>query len=518
MTTKNSADQAASSSNISTTINRPLETNSISLDEAQELVHIGSWQWNVASGDIVWSDELYRIYGLQPKEGSVEFDEFMQLIYPDDREKVSNIINEAYQTQQSFDFEHRIVLPNKKIRILHGKGKVITDDSGQVVRMVGTSQDITERKKADLALHKSNERFNAVTAATSDVVYDLDLKNGTIWFNDALYSEYKYPRDNAPYTQKWRLEQMLPADRKKVEASLSKLLRGKEKTWTSEYRFKKHDGTYIDIRDRAYVLRDAQGTPTRVIGTMLDISNQKELERAKDRFISLVSHQLRTPLSSMRILTQMLANGYLGKLTPAQLDYLQKIESSTIRMIQLVNNILGLSKIESGRLSINVTDADISKLIQAQIEELDALAASKGITVTFATNIDNQAIPVDVILFGQLVHNLLTNAIRYTTKENTTIEIAFNKTDNEYVLTVKDQGIGIPKAAQSRIFSSFYRADNAAKAQSDGNGLGLYLTKHIVDITGGKIWFKSTEDKGTTFYVSFPLSGMLNNQPLESGA
>jgi signal transduction histidine kinase len=121
-----------------------------------------------------------------------------------------------------------------------------------------------------------------------------------------------------------------------------------------------------------------------------------------------------------------------------------------------------------------------------------------------------------VILFGQLVHNLLTNAIRYTVKENTTIKIAFEKTEEEYLLTVKDRGIGIPKEAQSRIFSSFYRAENATLVQSDGNGLGLYLTKHILDITGGKIWFTSEEGKGSTFFVSFPLSGMRNNQLLES--
>jgi PAS domain S-box-containing protein len=516
LTAKDSRNQVAISSKPSTTINRPLEANSFSLDEAQELVHVGSWQWNVGSGDIIWSDELYRIYGMRPQERPIGFEEFIQLIHPEDRARVNEIINEAYQTKHSFDFEHRIILPNKKIRILHGKGKVVSDESGNIVRMLGTSQDITERKKADQALHKSDERFNAVTAATSDVVYDIDLKKNTIWFNDALFTEYKYPKGKSPYTQEWRFGQIHPQDRQRIKASLDKLLHSSNKTWTNEYKFKKHDGTYIDVRDRAIVSRDAGGNATRIIGTILDITNQKELERAKDRFISLVSHQLRTPLSSMRIHSQMLANGYIGKLTPEQLDYLQKIESSTIRMIQLVNNILGVSKIESGRFSINVADTDISTLIQAQVDEVDALASSKGIKIAYTSNIKRQTIPADVILFGQLVHNLLTNAIRYTVKENTTIKIAFEKTEKEYLLTVKDRGIGIPKEAQSRIFSSFYRAENATLVQSDGNGLGLYLTKHILDITGGKIWFTSEEGKGSTFFVSFPLSGMRNNQLLES--
>jgi len=199
-----------------------------------------------------------------------------------------------------------------------------------------------------------------------------------------------------------------------------------------------------------------------------------------------------------------------------QLDYLQKIEASTIRMIQLVNNILGVSKIESGRFSINVTDADASALIQAQVDEVSALASSKGIKIAYTANVKHQTIPIDVILFSQLVHNLLTNAVRYTVKENTSIDVTFEETEKEYVITVRDQGIGIPKEAQSRIFSSFYRADNAVLAQSDGNGLGLYLTKHILDITGGKVWFTSEEGKGSTFFVSFPLSGMRNEQLFES--
>ena len=109
---------------------------------------MGTWQWDVASGDITWSDELYRIYGLRPRKQAVGYEEFLQLIHPNDREKVNNIINEAYQTKRSFEFEHRITLPNKKIRILEGKGKVVSDADGKVVRMLGTSQDITERKKA----------------------------------------------------------------------------------------------------------------------------------------------------------------------------------------------------------------------------------------------------------------------------------------------------------------------------------------------------------------------------------
>jgi len=238
-----------------------------------------------------------------------------------------------------------------------------------------------------------------------------------------------------------------------------------------------------------------------IIGSILDITQQKELERAKDKFISLVSHQLRTPLTSMRLLTEMLSSGYAEELTVSQHEYVQKIESSTVRMIQLVNEILGVSSIETGRLNIHATETDVSALIRGQIEEIAPLADETAQTVT-----------VDVTLFSQIVHNLLTNAVRYTLAEGTVISVAFEKTQKEYLLTVHDHGIGIPKEAQQHIFSSFYRANNAIKARGDGTGLGLYLVHLVLDMTGGKIWFNSKEGEGSTFYVSLPLGGMANNQ------
>ncbi len=508
---KDNSDHAVAAAR-SPKINRPLETRDLTLDEAQELVHIGSWQWEVATGVIQWSDELYRIYGLRPRAQALGFEEFVELIHPGDREMVNNIINEAYQTKHSFEFEHRIVLPNKKIRVLHGKGKVVSGDDGNVTRMIGTSQDITERKKADLALHRSDERFRAVSAATKDVVYDIDLQANTMWFNEALHTEYNYPLKPSTYTPEWRLSLIRTDDRKRIENSIREVLAGSDSTWVGEYSFKKNDGTYIEVRDRAFVLRDAQSKPIRIIGTILDISQQKELERAKDRFISLVSHQLRTPLTSMRLLAEMLANNHEELLSPSQLDGVKKIETSAVRMIYLVNEILNLSSIETGRLNIRAIESDIPALIRSQIEDTKPLAAEKGVSIEFTEDSAAQRVGVDPMLFSQIVHNLLTNAIRYSDKIGSIVSVTFERTDSEYVLTVRDRGIGIPKEAKPHIFTSFYRANNAVRVRGDGTGLGLYLAKLILDMADGRIWFHSTQGRGSTFYVALPHSGMKDSQ------
>lgn len=487
--------------------NEVLEMNNVSLEEAQALTHLGSWQWNVTTNAVAWSDELYRIFGLEPQERAIGYDDFLGLIHPDDRDHVNGVIYSAFQTKQAFEFEHRIVLPNKKIRVLHGKGKSILDKSGNVTRMVGTAQDITERTRADQALRLSDERFKAVSAATSDVVYDIDLQDGTIWFNEALSSEYGYPK-RKHRTPEWRMQHIHPHDQQRIRAAIDKLLASKANTWTEEYRFKTHDGTYIDVRDRAYVLRDHSKQPARIIGSMLDITQQKELERAKDKFISLVSHQLRTPLTAMRLLADMLSDGQGGTLSPIQKNYVDKINTSTVRMIQLVSDILNVSQIERGRLKIVPVPTDIETLIQWHIDEVAPLAAEKNITIKYKPVKSIPEVTVDPVLFSQIIHNLLANAVRYTSQKNTTIQVHFRQTKSSYVLSVSDQGIGIPPAVQRQIFSSFFRADNAVKMHGEGTGLGLYLVRLIMDMTGGKVWFISEQGKGATFYISLPLSGM----------
>lgn len=490
-------------------LSKTLEANNVALEEAQALTHLGSWQWDVQTGEISWSDELFRIYGLKPQPEALEYDEFLDLIHPEDRDRVNGIINAAFHSGEPFDFEHRIILPNKKIRILHGKGKSITDEDGHVIRMVGTSQDITERKKADQALHRSDERFRAVTAATNDLVYDITLgPKNTIWFNETLETIYGYPKEKIGNNTSWMLERLHPDDKEWASKAAKKLLSGKSNKWESEYRFRKYDGTYVDVRDRGVVIRDSKGKPLRMIGSILDITQQKELERAKDKFISLVSHQLRTPLTSMRILTEMLANGQAGKLTETQQDFINKINISTIRMIQLVGDILNVTQIERGRLKVVPLPTDMPELIQWHIDEVSPLAKDRKVKIKYTPSKGIGPVKVDPVLFSQIIHNLLTNAIRYTAGEDKTVKVSFTKDAEGYTLTVSDQGIGIPKGVQAKIFSSFYRATNAEKLQGDGTGLGLHLIKLIMDATGGKVWFVSKEGKGTTFYVWLPLSGM----------
>lgn len=251
----------------------------------------------------------------------------------------------------------------------------------------------------------------------------------------------------------------------------------------------------------------------------------RELERMKTDFVSIASHQLRTPLTAINWYVEMLLSGDAGQLTQDQRSYLQEIEISTKRMVTLVNDLLNVSRIETGRLKIEPVSIDIVAFAKDVIHELMPWAQAKSCSIKL--NVSQESlpyIPIDASLMRQVIDNLLTNAIRYSsplkecdialtlTLQNEGIAPEANDPfvpSSSLIIAVSDKGIGIPQESQPRIFEKFFRADNAATTEVRGSGLGLYLAKMIVEASGGKIWFESQEGEGATFYVAIPMQGMV---------
>jgi PAS domain S-box-containing protein len=479
------------------------------LEEAQALTHLGSWEWDIAANTISWSDEMYRIYGFEPQIRPIGFDEFMSMIHEDDRERISGIIGMSFKMAKPFKFEHRIVTATNRERVLLGMGKVITDKAGKPMRMLGTSQDITGQKQSEQALLQSDKRFRAVTQATHDLVFDLDLQSGIIWFNEALQTEYGY-RKAVDTTFEWFKSHIHPDDSPEVEKQISKLLKSKQKAWQAEYRLRKADGSYTVVRNRSIVLRDSSGKPERLIGSFLDITEARRLDRAKDEFVSLVSHQLRTPLTIIRLYGDMLSDGLAGPLATKQKTYVNKITFASVRLIKLVGDILNISRLELNRIKVNSSPTDANKLIKDRMSELAPIAKSRGTQIDFAPDTSLSLVPIDATVFGEIVHNLVNNSIRYAGHEGKKgiVKVSFTLDERGYLLSVQDNGIGIPKAAEPHIFERFYRAGNATNFDGEGTGLGLYLVRLFTETGGGKTWFESKENIGTTFYVLFPPDGM----------
>ena len=249
-----------------------------------------------------------------------------------------------------------------------------------------------------------------------------------------------------------------------------------------------------------------------------DITEAKKIDKAKTELVSLASHQLRTPLTAINWFTEMLVDEDAGKLNKEQKKYLNEIYKGNQRMVGLVNALLDASRIELGTFQVNPEPTDINKTLRSVIDEVQNQIAEKNID--FKENIDPDIqMNADPKLIRMVFQNLLTNAVKYTPSGGK-VSVSLNKLskgsefanghidEDSLGFVCRDSGYGIPKNQQDKVFNRLFRADNVRALDTEGTGLGLYIVKSIIDQAGGKIHMDSEENKGTTFFVSIPLSGM----------
>jgi len=280
--------------------------------------------------------------------------------------------------------------------------------------------------------------------------------------------------------------------------------------------FKKKDGVRfpVQITVTPYELNK------KIVGSVIvfrDISHEYEVDKAKSEFVSLASHQLRTPLSTTNWYTEMLLNEDIGELNEAQKEYLQEIYKSNQRLVGLVNALLNVSRIDMGTFSVTPKIVDIIDICKTVVKENDKLIKTKKLAVT--ENYDEKVprIKADPDLVRIVLQNLVSNAVKYTPESGSvTITIELHVAEDagkrseptDIRVTVADTGYGIPLEEQKSIFSKLFRADNVKQLDVEGTGLGLYVTKSIIDHSGGSISFVSKEKEGTTFSVTLPITGM----------
>lgn len=302
----------------------------------------------------------------------------------------------------------------------------------------------------------------------------------------------------------------IPREKRSIHQAMMK----RASTFVSYYSYIRKDGTRFPVANTSAPII-TNGQVTGAIVVFRDVTREKEIDRMKTEFISLASHQLRTPLSAIKWYLRMLLDGDAGKLAKEQEDFVRIVDESNERMISLVNDLLNISRIESGRIIIEPHPTDISTLVQDSVNELSMKMHEKELVFTIDIQPELPLVNIDVQLVRHVYMNLLSNAIKYTPIRGS-ITLKIYKRNNEVISEIQDTGYGIPKGQQNKVFQKFFRAENAVKYETDGTGLGLYLVKAIIDSSGGRIWFKSPtiqstngEIAGTTFWFALPIEGVL---------
>jgi len=229
-----------------------------------------------------------------------------------------------------------------------------------------------------------------------------------------------------------------------------------------------------------------------------------EAARMKSEFVSVVSHQLRSPLSNLKWAIELLMSGKISSISDKQIEYFKILKENSDRMQELISDLLVVSKIETAKLPIKKSEFFLADLINDSIKNFLPLAQASNVGIEFNCDKNLPKIFADSSQIKLVIENLLDNAIRYTREEGQVL-VSLKKTGEKLFFEIKDDGVGIPEEDQKHIFNKFFRSENALRYQTQGSGLGLYIAKAIIDKSGGKIGFKSEENKGSTFYFTLPI-------------
>lgn len=415
--------------------------------------------------------------------------------------------------------EEQLETRHKGSRMLHTKKVPIPGPSGQPEFLLGVSEDITEQRRAAEVLRGMQERLQQVFAFSTTVVYALDVQGDTIvpkWVSDNFTRMTGYDAAQAGDVA-WWMSRLHPDERDRLAAELPALLR--QERFTREYRFRFRDGTYHWIRDEARVMRDERGNAVRVFGAWLDITERVHAEeelrrarvaaenanRAKSDFLAKMSHELRTPLNSIIGFSEMLEDGTFGSLNEKQRRSVDNVLTSGRQLLQVINDILDLSKVEAGRMQIAPVELDPGFALGEVRAVIDSLANAKRHTVEVEVEHGLPPLLADPGRFRQIMYNLLSNAIKFTPEGGHIRITARGAAGGRSVeIAVADDGIGIAPADQERIFREFEQLDSAYVRQQQGTGLGLALIKSLVELHGGRIGVESQPGRGSTFRFVLP--------------
>ena len=384
--------------------------------------------------------------------------------------------------------------------------------NGNVTGLILSLFDVTERIKASKTLEKHAKdleklnaelkKFQQAVENASDIIFIIDPAGNILYANKTVENLLGYEKEDIigkkPYF--WENSSIASFFKK-----VSRYLKASGNIFSDEIVNIKKDGGKIITQLHISPVFDEKKEILFLIGIERDITEAKEIDKAKTEFLSLAAHQLRTPLASISLASEVLLSEAAGKDEDSK-KYLEEIFSNTHKMADLIGLFLSVARLELGKLEINPKLLNVVSTTEEIVNQFTSQLKSKGLILRkdFSQNIPT--VKIDIKVLNLALENIISNAIKYTPSGGL-ITVALKKIEPNIVFEVSDTGCGIPKNQQSKVFSKLFRGSNVSET-AKGIGIGMYVTKNTIEQAGGKIWLKSKENKGTTFYISLPLGGM----------
>jgi PAS domain S-box-containing protein len=544
------------------------------LSTAQRIGHIGSWSYEIVTDTIQYSDEMDRLLDMSPEEFQYNGTALLGLIYTSDQPVVAKWIEDIRDRGKTKDVEFRVLRKNSELRYIHCTGAIEFDEAGKPVRYVGTAQDVTERKLAEIQIRQQIEQLTALRKIDQAISSSFDLKITLDILISELISQLQV--DAADVLLLEPTEQILSyaagrgfrtttiesarlhladnqAARERCSIHIHDLENNPDVRFLTELAVSEDFVDYfgvplivkgkvkgvLEVFNRASLQPYAEWFDflnTLVGQAAIAIENTQlfenlqrsnveleyrvaertaelnrtniELEHAnhvKDEFLANMSHELRTPLNSILGLSESLLEQRRGSLNEHQQKSLRLVESSGHHLLDLINDILDLSKIEAGKLDFYPQPLTVDEFCWSCLAFVKSQAVKKSINITYTNEATVSKIFVDPRRLKQILVNLLTNAVKFTPEKGKVTLQVTSKLDQDLIqFSVIDTGIGIAPEDLQMLFQPFVQVDSSLNRQQEGTGLGLALVQKLTDFHGGSVLVESEVGKGSSFTINLP--------------
>lgn len=483
------------------------------LQRAESIAGLGSWEWDISSEKVVWSDELFRIMGLVPGEAEPSKHLGFSFVHPADVTKAEDILLHSFKTGDPYSTEIRIISKDNQHKYIHCQGIILRNEAGRNVKLIGTFLDITNKKLLEDSIQKKEQRFQSLVEKSADMMMQVSEQRIITYASPAIKAMTQY---NSEEVIGIRLGTFIhPDDLERLLPEFEKIFKDPGVPRVLEYRIIKKDGSGIWVEGTITNLLHIPGVNSIVLNQR-DISQRKETEsllnqlnetlefRARElsssnieleRFAYVASHDLQEPLRMVSSFLTLLESRYAAQLDEKAKQYISFAVDGAERMKRLINDLLEYSRTGNTRgaqekLNMNDLVNTVSLVFKNALEETKGLLEVDPLPMIVAKK--TQMI--------QLFQNLVGNALKYKSDAPPHIRIRAAEKNTKWVFSVEDNGLGIPEKFSEDIFNIFHRLHG--KNEYEGTGIGLAICKKIVEAHGGKIWVKAAEKQGSIFYFS----------------
>lgn len=488
------------------------------MDEAQiqlalKAAQVGMWERDLRTNELIWTDQCRAVFGL-PDGDPVTYERFLRCLHPDDRERLVQVVEESIVGCCEFRTEYRLLRPDGIVRWLAVRGRGIYDVENRPLRLIGAALDITDLKQAEEALAESEARFRRFVDSNIIGITVDDLAGNIHEANDAFLSLVGYTRADLEAGLLHWTTLRAPELHEQMNRAVEVL---------------KTTGSFPPM-ETEYLHKSGRRVPALVGGTLfyrddpstlgicfvVDLSARKAVERQKDLFLGMASHELKTPLTALKGTLQLLQRrvpGALASVLSEKQEFMQELSqrlATALRQVdvqtRLINDLLDVSRITANTLEFSMQPCDLIRLVRETVEDLRVTAPQRALLLTLP-ELPELMVQADRDRISQVVTNYTTNALRYAPPQEPILVGVIPQGDTVRVW-VKDRGPGLSEQAQKEVWQRFVRVQDEAISRTgsgQGLGLGLYICQTLIAQHGGQVGVQSTPGQGSTFWFELPL-------------